>query len=268
MPWKAKHPMYVIDKPITGALDRPFLKMGARVKVVEPEAGRWTRVVQPFALEQLGALSARLFRLESEAAQLSKKIGVLKSDSSPPAGRAPAREPPTQPLPTGASGGPPLPARTSRVWAQKQHFITAGTDRSERRPEAACAHRRRRPRRAERPARPHRVADHDRRQRRGPAVARADAPADAAADRRCRADVVVRQPHRSVRPHARVPPRDRFRGAPRHPDRIGGRWHRRLCRIPPRLRLGRRDRPRQRPVDTLCARLRAARPRRRDRRSG
>ena len=34
----------------------------------------------PFALEQLGTLSARLFRLESQAAQLSKRIGVLQKD--------------------------------------------------------------------------------------------------------------------------------------------------------------------------------------------
>ena len=33
----------------------------------------------PFALEQLGALSGRLFRLESQAAQLSKRIGILLS---------------------------------------------------------------------------------------------------------------------------------------------------------------------------------------------
>ena len=39
----------------------------------------------PFTLEQVGAISARLFRLESEAAQLSRRIGVLKTDA--PAGR-------------------------------------------------------------------------------------------------------------------------------------------------------------------------------------
>jgi len=67
----------------------------------------------PFTLEQVGAISARLFRLESEAAQLSRKIGVLKSESPAPAARAPAREPsPTPESPTGASGGPLLPVRT------------------------------------------------------------------------------------------------------------------------------------------------------------
>jgi len=72
-------------------------------------------LVVPFTLEQVGAISARLFRLESEAAQLSKKIGVLKSGPALPAGRAPARETQSQAEPTGASGGPLLPARTGAV---------------------------------------------------------------------------------------------------------------------------------------------------------
>ena len=44
----------------------------------------------PFTLEQVGAISGRLFRLESEAAQLSKRIGVLGKESGVPT-RAPAR---------------------------------------------------------------------------------------------------------------------------------------------------------------------------------
>ncbi len=36
----------------------------------------------PFTLEQVGAISGRLFRLESEAAQLSKRIGVLKDEAA------------------------------------------------------------------------------------------------------------------------------------------------------------------------------------------
>jgi murein DD-endopeptidase MepM/ murein hydrolase activator NlpD len=67
----------------------------------------------PFTLEQVGAISARLFRLESEAAQLSRKIGVLKSERPPTAAPAPARAEPDPPRePVGASGGPLLPART------------------------------------------------------------------------------------------------------------------------------------------------------------
>ena len=53
----------------------------------------------PFALEQLGALSGRLFRLESQAAQLSKRIGVLQQDEPPAREKKPGR------------GGPMLPPR-------------------------------------------------------------------------------------------------------------------------------------------------------------
>ena len=53
----------------------------------------------PFALEQLGAISGRLFRLESQAATLSKRIGVLQKD-----------EPPALDKKAG-SGGPMLPPR-------------------------------------------------------------------------------------------------------------------------------------------------------------
>ena len=67
--------------------------------------------VLPFTLEQVGAISARLFRLESEAAQLSRRIGTMNSEAPPAArgaatrGAAPAVEP------AGASGGPWLPER-------------------------------------------------------------------------------------------------------------------------------------------------------------
>jgi len=43
----------------------------------------------PFALEQLGALSGRLFRLESQAAQLSKRVGVLQKDETSATGPSP-----------------------------------------------------------------------------------------------------------------------------------------------------------------------------------
>lgn len=52
----------------------------------------------PFTLEQLGTLSARIFRLENQALQLGKRIGVLQKD--PKAGEK-----------TPGSGGPMLPAR-------------------------------------------------------------------------------------------------------------------------------------------------------------
>jgi len=60
----------------------------------------------PFTLEQVGAISGRLFRLESEAAQLSKRIGVLGKDGAAPA-RIPVPRDEAPPLvPAGASGGP------------------------------------------------------------------------------------------------------------------------------------------------------------------
>jgi murein DD-endopeptidase MepM/ murein hydrolase activator NlpD len=67
--------------------------------------------VQPFALEQLGALSARLFRLESEAAQLGERLGVKPGLAAPkpaaiaqPAAPQPGSAPPAQ-------GGPWLAPR-------------------------------------------------------------------------------------------------------------------------------------------------------------
>jgi murein DD-endopeptidase MepM/ murein hydrolase activator NlpD len=72
----------------------------------------------PFTLEQVGAISARLFRLESEAAQLSHRIGVLNKEA-PAAARAPSRgdgpsavrsdDASARPAP--ASGGPLLAPR-------------------------------------------------------------------------------------------------------------------------------------------------------------
>jgi len=68
-------------------------------------------VALPFTLEQVGAISARLFRLESEAAQLGKRIGVMNADA-PPSLRGPsARNGKAQPEPSGAAGGPLLPQR-------------------------------------------------------------------------------------------------------------------------------------------------------------
>jgi len=69
-------------------------------------------VALPFTLEQVGAISARLFRLESEAAQLGKRIGVMNADV-PPASHGPsARNGKSSAEPTGAAGGPLLPPRS------------------------------------------------------------------------------------------------------------------------------------------------------------
>ena len=61
--------------------------------------------VLPFAVEQLGALSGRLFKLESQAGQLSERIGAMQGTASAPLPPAPARK--------GGSGGPLLPARSA-----------------------------------------------------------------------------------------------------------------------------------------------------------
>src|SRR5688572_28741933 len=60
----------------------------------------------PFALEQLGALSGRLFRLESQAAQLSKRIGILQKDDPSARDKKNASAEKTP-----AAGGPLLPPR-------------------------------------------------------------------------------------------------------------------------------------------------------------
>jgi len=65
----------------------------------------------PFTLEQVGAISARLFRLESEAAQLGKRIGSMNTDAPPSARTRPGRNDKPQAEPTGAAGGPLLPER-------------------------------------------------------------------------------------------------------------------------------------------------------------
>ena len=85
--------------------DAPLRPMPSAAAAPEPLA-------LPFTLEQVGAISARLFRLESEAAQLSKRIGVMNSDV-PASVRSPAgRNAKSQAEPAGAAGGPLLPERT------------------------------------------------------------------------------------------------------------------------------------------------------------
>jgi murein DD-endopeptidase MepM/ murein hydrolase activator NlpD len=59
----------------------------------------------PFAIEQLGALSGRLFKLESQAGQLSDQLRTLN-------GKAPKAEPAAS---AAGRGGPLLPPRQSRA---------------------------------------------------------------------------------------------------------------------------------------------------------
>lgn len=72
-----------------------------------PDPIRAATTPHPFAVEQIGALSARLFRLESQASQLGRRIGLLPGTAaSAPRAAAPARHP------AAGSGGPLLPPRS------------------------------------------------------------------------------------------------------------------------------------------------------------
>ena len=68
-----------------------------------PAAPERARAALPFAVEQLGALSGRLFKLESQAGQLSERMGVVQGVVPKPAPQPSAK-------PAG-SGGPMLPPR-------------------------------------------------------------------------------------------------------------------------------------------------------------
>ena len=85
--------------------DAPVPPMPSASVAAEP-------VALPFTLEQVGAISARLFRLESEAAQLGKRIGVMNADAPVPARTPNRRNGRAQAEPAGAAGGPLLPERT------------------------------------------------------------------------------------------------------------------------------------------------------------
>jgi len=66
----------------------------------KPDAPQRSASAMPFALEQLGALSGRLFKLESQASQLSDRLGAPPKDA---ATSASVKKP--------GSGGPMLPPR-------------------------------------------------------------------------------------------------------------------------------------------------------------
>jgi len=73
-----------------------------------PAAQEPARATPAFAVEQLGALSGRLFKLESQAGQLSERIGVMMQ------GGAPKEKPPAPAKVKAGSGGPMLPPRLER----------------------------------------------------------------------------------------------------------------------------------------------------------
>lgn len=89
----------------------------------------------PFTLEQVGAISGRLFRLENEAAQLGRRLGTSAGEA-PPAGSAPPARA-TRPdratprvQPDGPSGGPLLAPRAELT---ELDALDAQVDRVERR---------------------------------------------------------------------------------------------------------------------------------------
>jgi murein DD-endopeptidase MepM/ murein hydrolase activator NlpD len=85
--------------------DAPVKQMPSASAAPEPLA-------LPFTLEQVGAISARLFRLENEAAQLGKRIGAMNADV-PASARSPSgRTGKSHVEPVGAAGGPLLPERS------------------------------------------------------------------------------------------------------------------------------------------------------------
>jgi murein DD-endopeptidase MepM/ murein hydrolase activator NlpD len=77
----------------------------------------------PFTLEQLGALSGRLFKLESQAAQLSQRLGVQPGAQAQDSAASSAK--------AGGRGGPMLPPRASQETVQDFGAIEAQVARLE-----------------------------------------------------------------------------------------------------------------------------------------
>ena len=71
------------------------------VATQRPDEPRRASPAMPFTLEQLGALSGRLFKLESQASQLSERLGTPAKSSAPAVGKKPG------------TGGPMLPPRAT-----------------------------------------------------------------------------------------------------------------------------------------------------------
>ena len=78
--------------------------------VAQPGSER-PHAASPFIVEQLGALSGRLFRLETQAGQLSERVGAPRSTAPKP--QAPARD--SSSSASSASGGPLLPPRPEQA---------------------------------------------------------------------------------------------------------------------------------------------------------
>ncbi len=91
-----------------GAVGYWIAELAAKPTLVAPDVAGPVLLPAPFTLEQVGAISGRLFRLESEAAQLSKRIGSTAGESAPTRAKPPS---PAVVEPAGPSGGPLLSPR-------------------------------------------------------------------------------------------------------------------------------------------------------------
>ena len=109
--------------------------------LAEFAAARWcrrwprpSRSALPFTLEQVGAISARLFRLESEAAQLSKRIGVMNADVPARARTGRRDETPARPSRPAPTGGPLLAPHADRPTARSARSTRSSAGSSSRSP--------------------------------------------------------------------------------------------------------------------------------------
>jgi murein DD-endopeptidase MepM/ murein hydrolase activator NlpD len=87
----------------TGGAVGYWVAPAPRPQLPQPDTHARSQAALPYTLEQLGAISGRLFRLESLAAQLSSRIGVMQKDQPKNAVPADAAK--------AGSGGPMLPPR-------------------------------------------------------------------------------------------------------------------------------------------------------------
>ncbi|MEW6706311.1 MAG: peptidoglycan DD-metalloendopeptidase family protein [Pseudomonadota bacterium] len=85
---------------------------------VAPAAQERPRPMLPFTLEQIGALSGRLFKLESQAAQLSRRLGVQPAAAPQDTGASAA-------VSGAGSGGPMLPPRPATASQQLLQDLSA-----------------------------------------------------------------------------------------------------------------------------------------------
>ena len=97
-----------------------FISTPAAPQPIAPARGV---AAQPFAVEQLGALSGRLFKLESQAGQLSERLRGLQGPAAATDPKASARK--------AGSGGPMLPPRVEPDASSDLEALVARLDQIE-----------------------------------------------------------------------------------------------------------------------------------------